>query len=109
MMPTRRHAWAPVAIVLLGSLTGCSVSTSPAFDSRFGDAVRTMARQQTLDPGASDKNQGLMLKGDGRMVERATERAVDSYRQQNAQPGLSLGNVGTAGNNGGGNAATTGR
>lgn len=92
---------------LTGLLTACASSTSPAHDQRFGQSVRTLAQQQTLNPDATRQNEGRTLAGDGRMANGGVDRAVNSYRTTPVGPGLNLGTVGTVGA-GGANAGAAG-
>lgn len=76
-------------------LSGCAVSTSPATDARFGQAVRALNAQQTLNPDAARQNEGRTSGGDGRLVRGAMDRATESYRNPPAPeslgPGISVG------------------
>lgn len=86
------------AVLCVLGLSACAVSTSPQADKNFGESMRTLAQQQTLNPNASQQNQGRVLAGDGRMSEAGVDRAVNSYRNVQRTMGLSVGTVGTAGN-----------
>ncbi len=60
-------------------VAGCA-STSPEWDSRFGDAVRVLNAQQTLDPAAARRNAGTPTRSDGRIVKGSVDQYVESYR-----------------------------
>lgn len=63
----------------LGSnLAGCA-STTPEYDARFGDAVRSTRLAQTLNPQAGENNEpvnGL----DGKATREAVVRYYDSFK-----------------------------
>jgi hypothetical protein len=61
------------------ALAGCA-STSPAFDARFGDSVRIIQAQQTLDAAAPARNADRGVRSDGRSAAEATGRYVDSFK-----------------------------
>ena len=66
-------------ILLLALLTGCA-SVTPAFDSRFGDAVREARRLQIRDPLAGqwpDEAAGL----DGAAARETLRRYQDSFKE----------------------------
>ncbi|MCH8180782.1 MAG: hypothetical protein IIA02_13495 [Proteobacteria bacterium] len=86
------------AVLCVLGLSACAASTSPQHDQRFGDSMRSLTLQQTLNPDASQQNAGRVLAGDGRMSEASVDRAVNSYRNVQRSMGLSVGTVGTAGN-----------
>ena len=88
-VPWRSLATATCALVL----SACA-STVPANDKHFGESVRSLTAQQTLNPSASAQNEGRVLGGDGRMVQGGLERAVDSYRNGQGAGGLSLNAIG---------------
>ena len=46
----------------------------------FGDATRILSAQQTLDPQAALRNEGVMPPTDGRTVREAKDRHVEDYR-----------------------------
>lgn len=96
-----RIAWGLAATAVVLGLTACAASTSPNYDKRFGDGVRSLAQQQTLNPDATRQNEGRTLAGDGRMVRGGVERAVDTYRNMPVGSGLNVGTVGTVGTNAG--------
>ena len=76
------HASALTRLVLCGAATlaaGCA-STSPEWDRRFGDAVRVLNAQQTLDPAAARRNMGTLTRADGRIVNGSVDQYVESYR-----------------------------
>ncbi|WP_197337893.1 hypothetical protein [Ralstonia solanacearum] len=61
-------------------LAGC-MSTTPAYNARFGQAVRTVRVMQTLNPDAS-KNSDPVAGVDG----RAATAAMDRYNAQYSAP-----------------------
>lgn len=78
-MPSFQSALA--GVIALGSvmLAGCA-STSPSFDARFGDSVRSLQAQQTLDPTAPARNGTQGVRSDGRSAAEANVRYVDSFK-----------------------------
>ncbi len=72
-----------VATVLLLGLSGC-MSTSPAWDARFGEASRVVAAQQVIDPAASSKA-GPVSGVDGKAAQAAMNEYVKSFAQPQAQ------------------------
>jgi len=70
-----------MALALLAcALQGC-VSTTPDWDSRFGDASRANLAAQTIDPAAT-ANASAASGIDG----RAARAAYDNYQRSFAQP-----------------------
>ena len=66
-----------LALVLAALLGGCAVSSTPNYDLRFGDAVRTARQQMTLNPNAgSNPVAGL----DGIAAREAVGRYQDSFK-----------------------------
>lgn len=78
----RAFANLSAAVLLLG-LSGC-MSTSPAWDARFGEAVRVVVAQQVIDPTASSR--GDAVSGvDGKAAQAAMTEYVKSFAQPQAQ------------------------
>ncbi|MHA7679434.1 hypothetical protein [Cupriavidus sp. PET2-C1] len=77
------------------TLAGCMTST-PVYDTRFGDAVRTVRSMQTLNPVASLNNDpvdGI----DGRAATAAMDRYNTSFSAPQSDPnGYAVG-VGSSG------------
>lgn len=95
----RTFANLAVTALLLG-LSGC-MSTSPAWDARFGEAARVAAAQQVIDPMASQSTD--MVSGvDGKAAQGAmngyakTFARAESGKQSGEQSGITI-NFGTAG------------
>lgn len=68
-----------LALLLLGVLGGCAVSTTPNYDLRFGDAVREARQKMTLNPSAgssADPVAGM----DGRAAREAVGRYHESFK-----------------------------
>ncbi|NMG15033.1 pilus assembly protein [Aromatoleum bremense] len=82
------------ALVILG-LTGC-MSTSPHWDARFGEAARTVAAQQAIDPGASH-NADPVTGIDGKAAQGAMGEYAKSYTQPQPQPDVFTIGVGSGG------------
>lgn len=66
------------------TLAGCMTS-APVYDTRFGDAVRTVRAMQTLNPQAS-LNPDPVTGVDGRAATAAMDRYDTSYRTPQADP-----------------------
>jgi hypothetical protein len=49
---TRRTAIPLLSLTTLLLLAGCAISTTPEYDTRFGDAVRQARAAMTLNPNA---------------------------------------------------------
>ena len=95
---TARHrpatAWALLAAATAVLGAGCAASTSPVFDSRFGDASRTLRAQQLIDPNAPTRNADARPAKDGRTMREAMDRQVESFRQP---PPTNIVNLGVGG------------
>ena len=63
---------------LLALLTGCG-STTPAYDKRFGDAVRLSRQQMTVNPDAGN-NPDPVAGLDGPAAREALQRYQSSFR-----------------------------
>lgn len=66
------------ALLLLG-LAGCANTTTPHYDQRIGEAVRTAVAQQTINPDAAskpDSGKGL----DGKAAVQTMENYDKSFR-----------------------------
>ncbi len=68
--------------LILGALLlgGCATSTTPAYDARFGEAVRQSAQGMRLNPAPAPLT-GDAAASDGKAVREATERYHDSFRK----------------------------
>ncbi len=91
--------------LLVAGLTGCATSSTPQFDSNFGDAVNAARAQQTLNPDASQNTQSV----DG-MDGKAANSVMDRYHQSFEKP-TPVGNifnigVGSSGGASGGSSGT---
>lgn len=67
------------ALLLLALLAGCAASSTPAYDSRFGDAVRQARRQMTINPNAGS-NPDPVAGLDGKAAREAFGRYEDSFK-----------------------------
>lgn len=68
-----------LSIALLSPLLGACAAATPAYDSRFGEAVRQAAAVQVLNPGAG--RDGDTVPGiDGRAGRAAIESYQESFR-----------------------------
>ena len=67
------------AASLLVLVTGCS--TTPEYDTRFGDAVREARLKMTIDPDAGKKHGAQALAGiDGKAAHEAVARYHESFK-----------------------------
>lgn len=64
---------------LVAMLQACALSTSPDYDSRFGDAARALQAQQLIDPDAPQRHADSQTRIDGRSAREAHERYVQSF------------------------------
>lgn len=64
---------AALAVPLAAALAGCSVST-PVWDGRFGESVRTVMQAQIIDPHAAEHTQS-----DPGMPGHSAAAALDNY------------------------------
>jgi hypothetical protein len=80
-----RLAKLTIAMSFLG-LTGC-VATSPDWDARFGEAARTIAAQQVIDPDAS-RNADPVAGIDGKAAQGAMREYAKSFTQPEPQPNV---------------------
>lgn len=91
----------PAALTLLALLcTGCA-STSPDYDSRFGDTARTLLLQQAADPRAGLRHADSQPAADGRTVREAGARQLESFRVPPVPQQITLGVSGGAGSGAG--------
>lgn len=80
---------------LLLGLSGC-MSTSPNWDARFGEAVRSATAQQVIDPQASH-NTDPVAGIDGKAAQGAMGEYSKSFVQPQPQPNLFTIGVGGGG------------
>lgn len=85
------------ACALAMLLSGCAVSGTPGYDSRFGEATRALRAQQLYDPMAPQRNAGVIPATDGRTMREAHDRQVGSFKEP---PATSVINIGVGGGNG---------
>ena len=84
--------WASVCAIAV--LTSCA-STTPEWDTKFGDSARGSVSQQIINPDAS-LNPDPVYGIDGRAAESAMQRYHQSFKNPTPQANvLSTGNVGT--------------
>ena len=83
--------------IRLGTLTafaGCAllsacISTTPNFDSRFGDSAQIAQARQTIDPGATTRNAANPAAGlDGVAARAAYDRYLFSFVRPVPQPNV---------------------
>lgn len=67
-------------------LTGC-VATSPNWDASFGEAARTVAAQQVLNPDAS-RNTSTVSGIDGKAAQATMSEYAKSFTQPEPQPNV---------------------
>lgn len=79
------------AIAALLLQAGCAATASPNTDAKFGDALRVMRAQQSIDPAAARRNGTKVPASDGQLV----RGAVDSLRDTGKAPAPST--IGGAG------------
>lgn len=86
--------------VLLGALVlgGCSTTTTPAYDARFGDAVRQAAQAARINPAPAPVS-AEVLGMDGKAVQSAQERYQNSFREP--PPAINVINIGGSPGGGG--------
>jgi uncharacterized protein YceK len=65
--------------LLLGLLSGCASSVTPHYDEKFGLAVRTATRQQTLHPDAG-KTPEAVNGIDGKAAQEAQLRYQGTFQ-----------------------------
>lgn len=81
-----RHLANLTGAVVMIALTGC-VATSPNWDSRFGEAARTVAAQQVIAPEAS-RNASPVAGVDGKAAQAAMGEYAKSFTQPESQPSV---------------------
>ena len=62
------------------ALGGCAATTTPAWDARFGDALRMLQAGQLIAPDAPTRHGQTVPPVDGRSVSEAMHRLHESYR-----------------------------
>ena len=92
--PRRATACALLAAATAVLGAGCAASTSPDYDSRFGDASRSLRAQQLIDANAPTRNADARPATDGRTMREAMDRQVESFRQP---PPTNIINIGVGG------------
>jgi hypothetical protein len=88
---------AAASAAVLALLTAGCASTSPDYDSLFGDATRVLNAQQLIDPQAAQRNADAVPPTDGRTMREAMDRQVESYKKP---PPTSVVNIGLSGGTG---------
>jgi hypothetical protein len=68
-----------LALLVIALLGGCAASTTPNYDTRFGDAVRESRVRMTLNPNAG-ANPDPVAGMDGRAARDAVGRYHDSFK-----------------------------
>lgn len=81
--------------LLIVGLAGC-MSTSPAWDARFGEAARMAAAQQLINPDAS-RNADPVAGMDGKAAQAAIGEYGKSFAQPPSQPDVLMIGVGSGG------------
>jgi hypothetical protein len=69
----------PLALLAIALLGGCAASTTPYYDTRFGDAVRESRLRMTVNPNAG-ANPDPVAGMDGRSAREAIGRYQDSFK-----------------------------
>jgi hypothetical protein len=69
----------PLALLVVALLGGCAASTTPSYDTRFGNAVREARARMTLNPNAG-ANPDPITGMDGRSAREAVVRYQDSFK-----------------------------
>ena len=85
----------PLLPVVLG---GCAATTSPDWDTRFGDSLRILQAGQLIAPDAPTRNGQTVPPTDGRSVSEAMHRQTESYR---SPPTSNVIQIGVGGSSGG--------
>lgn len=78
---------------LAGLLAGCSSTTTPNYDKRFGEAVRDAKKKMTVNPDAG-KNPDAVTGMDGRASRETMVRYKDSFKAP--PPAVNVINIGGA-------------
>ena len=80
------------AAVLAALLTaGCAATSSPGYDSRFGEAARALRAQQFIAADAPQRNADTQPPTDGRTMREAVDRLVESFKKPPAPPIINIG------------------
>ena len=90
---TRLSKWLARALPFIGciGLGGCAATTTPAWDARFGDAVRMLQAGQLIAPDAPTRHGQTVPPVDGRSVGEAMHRFHESYRSPPPPQALPIG------------------
>ena len=83
-----------ISALLIGLVTGCSTSTTPNYDARFGNAVREARLRMTLNPDAS-KNPDQVVGMDGKSAREAIVLYQGTYKEP--PPVVNVINIGGSG------------
>lgn len=68
-----------LALLVIALLGGCAASTTPSYDTRFGDAVRQSRARMTLNPNAG-ANPDPVVGMDGKAAREATIRYHETFK-----------------------------
>lgn len=71
-----------VGLTVLAGTAGCTITSTPSADARFGDANRMLRAQQIVDANAPARNSGKLAPVDGKIGAQAQKNYVDSYRSK---------------------------
>lgn len=82
--------------LLVGLLSGCA-SVTPNYDAKFGDAVRTAQRQQTINPDA-----GMALNAGAGVDGKAAQQTILLYQGTFKAPPPVVNVINIGGGSGGG-------
>jgi hypothetical protein len=67
-----------LAAALAATVSGCAVSATPQYDTRFGDAVREAKQRMAINPAAASTDPVVGL--DGPSAREAQVRYHDSFK-----------------------------
>ncbi len=79
-----------VGVAVLAALAGCSTSSTPKVDEKFGQAVNMAKAQQTINPEAS-QNRSMVRGIDGEAANAVMDRYHKAYESPTPAPSGSVG------------------
>ena len=89
----KNHPFHLIPALLLLTLAGCASTTTPHYEQRIGEAVRTAVAQQTINPDAS-KNTDPVAGLDG----KSAKQTINNYEKSFVTPEKTTLSGGVGGN-----------
>ncbi len=83
-------------LLAVGVLAGCTATTTPRYDEKFGEAANMAKAQQVINPDASQSRNPV--KGiDGQAAKSSMDNYHKAYESPTAAPSGGVGSIGVMG------------